>query len=141
MKPSDYIDRVLSENFNRFKDSIGDTWDTPVETGEGNLTKEEERAIYDGGFYGKEISNETINLLNAGKPYSETKGGEFILRIYAPDGNYIHRHKTKEDLIKDAKGYGPGWKQGEYLWVDDDGRRFKLEGLTYAEIFGKDAGY
>jgi hypothetical protein len=108
------------------------TWDVPVESGAGGLSKEEEKKIIELGYYGREINDETIKGLEEGKPY-ETG---FELQITAQDGTSTKKFETKKELIDFAKGYPMAAQQGKSAWATDDGQQIIVDGATVKEIFG-----
>jgi hypothetical protein len=123
----------MPDNWGRFNDYIGQTWDYVVEAGMGDPTDEESSAILDLGYWGEEISKETIAGLRSGEAFSAPA---FRFRVHAEDGVHEHRHPTKEALIASAKEYGPPQvRQGTNSWVEEFGRTIEVEGATFEEIW------
>lgn len=87
----------------------------------------------------------TFNLMNKmafiraekGNNLINGSGEKFALQGEAPDGPWVHKFHTKEQLIEDAKGY-PGEKTGKNSWVTDYGVTVWTDDVTYDEIFGKE---
>ena len=128
-----FKEAAVATGWDRFlEEGRGLTWDYVVETGLGNPTPEEEKAIMNGNFYGKAIDEQTVNSLKSGGRYAPES--EFSLVIEAIDGRGENFFKTKEELINRAKKY-PGYQKGENYWVTDNGQQLEANGATYDEIF------
>lgn len=123
--------------WDRFKDYIGCSWDTVYEAGLGDPSPEESSAITQLGYWGKEITHQTVEGIKAGREFSQIEKRAFAFVIHAPDGRHVHRHRSKKALVADVKRYGPPvYKRGLFSWSDDDGYTYEIEGgVTLAEIF------
>jgi len=88
-----------SAGWDRFKLVEGDTWDYVIETGMGNPTEEEENAIMRSDYYGKEITDESIERLKKGLPW-EPKG-KFSMTYSGVDG----KEEMSFDSAEEAKEY------------------------------------
>ncbi len=101
------METKIMSDWKKFKSLVGQTWDVVIEAGTGDPTSDEEKAIMDLGYWGKEISLKSIKGLEAGFSFSQVEKRAFVLRIFAPDGTHVHRHRSKVKLMEDAKRYGP----------------------------------
>ncbi len=133
-----WVDRTgdPSRGWDRFKEIKGSTWDVVVETGMGNPTKAEEKAILDLGYYGETITEKTVNGLKAGKRF--TPESPYRMRTSHPGepGSTERNFKTKEALIEGARNMGGGEaRPGDTDWINDIGSRIEVAGATYGEIF------
>lgn len=129
---------VMSEisRWDRFLGIEGRTWDVVVETGFGNPTEKEERAIVDLRYYGEVISKETVDGLKAGRLF--TPKSPYRMRISHPDEPDTSEEyfKTKEALIAAVREMGGGEAQRNSTdWINEGGARISIEGAVYGEVF------
>jgi hypothetical protein len=138
------IDKMLEKlgeedeetGWDRFENAA-QTWDQVIETGAGDPTEEEEKAIMDLGYYGAAINAKTIEGLKNGERYQESK---FSLRSEFPgEGVNEKTFPSKDKLIAAAKEYSLGDKTGEHSWIDTGGVKWTVTGATVDEIFGKNS--
>jgi hypothetical protein len=120
----------------RFLRLRGRTWDVIVETGFGDPTKEEERAIIDLQYYGEIISKETVDGLKAGRRFVlKTPYRMRISHPAEPDTSEEY-FKTKEELIAAAREMGGGEAhENSRDWINEGGARISIEGAVYGEVF------
>ena len=122
----------LEVGWNKFNDFVGfGTWDEEVEADMGDPTPEERSSIEQLGYYGKEITEESIAGLKARKAYQEglkvTRNG-----IDGPDSASF---ESKEEMKK----YIEERLSSDARNVTEDGfgtdySNYHLEGATMSEL-------
>lgn len=128
-----------SRGWDRFKE-IAEVlrWDHVVEAEIGNPTQEELQAIVQGGYYGKNITEESVEALKAGRA-REAK--PFSMTIQAVDGQHESEFDTREELIAKLQEWGPGEPRGQNSFVSNYGEVVSFEGVTYDEAFPGRGGH
>lgn len=118
--------------WDKFNDLVDlGTWDEVVETGWGEPTSDESRAIERLGYYGKSITQESIEGLKKGEPYKEG----LKITSSGPEGSSTVEFASKEEMKQYiVERFGGDLRDLTEESYGDDYTNNYLEGATMSEL-------
>ncbi len=123
------------DRFNPFKSLW--TWDIIVETNDEDdnklsITKDEEKQIVNGGFYGKPVDKYSIELLKKGKPW--LPAGKYTVIQWCSDGGEQHPFETLDEAVKFINQWKGSFERKTDISFRADRCSFKLYGFTMKDV-------